>query len=193
MQVPLVHFPEDDFNFSRDMTSSLELSDGDSDAYDSADADGDAYDGPDAPMSDNDDIITLDDFAIPLAAFEGDDHLILDDLDVPLASFMSGDDVADHGTLVEIEDMAIPMGSMMPQTGLADVSTVLMSGMFISALIAGVTAHSIRKLAQGSGDLATVGGQTGFARSELLSLIDDTENVTSDLPEDKFKLRGDMF
>ena len=78
----------------------------------------------------------------------------IDDLDVPLAAFNPEDDSNLAGYQDEAEDVLqeiiiveneVPL-SMMPLTGVADLTSVLTSGLILSALATAVISHKIRNL-----------------------------------------------
>ena len=92
---------------------------------------------------DADDFTIIDDFDVPLAAFEDQPEydIIIDDLEVPLADFSEID------TMIVIEDTPVPL-SAMPQTGLGDPTAFLFSGLMLSAFAMAFVSNAIRKLKQ---------------------------------------------
>ncbi|MCL2618250.1 MAG: hypothetical protein FWD98_04250, partial [Defluviitaleaceae bacterium] len=90
-------------------------------------------------------IVMLNDTPVPLAPFNPGEYetLILEDMPVPLAPF----NPEEYETLI-LEDMPVPL-SAMPQTGLADITGIMTTGLVLSALIAAATGKALRKMIAG--------------------------------------------
>jgi len=69
-----------------------------------------------------------------------DDFMVIEDMAVPLAAF----DPGEYDTMI-MNDMPVPLGAMPQTTGLADPSSVLFTGVILSAFAAAVVSNSIRK------------------------------------------------
>jgi len=99
----------------------------------------DIHEIPDT-LADIADLTTIDELDVPLASF--DELVSIDDLDVPLAASTFEEDELET---VIIGETPVPL-SAMPQTGLADMSSALATGLLLSAMAAAVTSRAIRKL-----------------------------------------------